>query len=129
MKTDSIKRVSEWAQLYHRPEHKTAIQGNKPHLFAIVTKVNYLTAKLWLENIYNKVNGKNGFVNVPKDNPNWIVMSRKFRREKEIEIKTSLNEMNYNTIPHTTVRRKDVSIKFYDDKGKFLGERPEKTVF
>ncbi len=86
MKQDSITHIRKWAAVYHRPQYKTAILAENNRDFYIVTRVNYMTAKLWLENIYNKVNGKEGFVEMPKDKPNWLCMIRKFRREKEVLI-------------------------------------------
>lgn len=80
----NIDHVKKWAAVYHRPQYKTAILAENNRDFYIVTRVNYMTSKLWLENIYNKVNGKEGFVEMPKDKPNWLCMIRNFRREKEL---------------------------------------------
>lgn len=82
----SIEHIKRWAAVYHRPQYKTAILAENNRDFYIVTRVNYMTAKLWLENIYNKVNGKGEFVGIPTDKPNWLCMIRKFRREKELLI-------------------------------------------
>ena len=89
MKQDSITHIRKWAAVYHRPQYKTAILAENKRDFYIVTRVNYMTSKLWLENIYNQVNGKDGFVDIPKDKPNWLCMIRKFRREKETLILTN----------------------------------------
>lgn len=83
MKADSIIHIRKWAAIYHRPQFKTAILAENKRDYYIVTRVNYLTAQLWLNNVYSKVNGKDGFIELPKDKPNWLCMIRKFRREKE----------------------------------------------
>ena len=86
MKKDGLQHIRDWANVYHRPQYKTAIIGEKPYLYHIVTRVNYLTSKLWLENVYNNVNGKKGFTDIPKEKPNWLCMIRQFRREQDIKI-------------------------------------------
>lgn len=89
MKQDGLQHIKDWAKVYHYPQYKTAIKSINTSYngYHIVTRVNCLTAKLWLENIYNKVNGQKDFVSIPKDKPNWLCMIRQFRREKEIQIK------------------------------------------
>ncbi len=72
-------------------QYKTTLEGSEPHLYLVVTRVNYLTACLWLEQ-RNKIvsNGKSGnykgFVDLPAK-PNWLVMTASFRREENERLK------------------------------------------
>lgn len=79
-----IKMAKDWVEVYHRDKFKTAIIGREiPHTYDVVTKVNYLTASLWLKVRNEKVNdGRKGFVQLP-DKPNWLVMVRNFRRKQD----------------------------------------------
>ncbi len=86
----NLELVKNWAKVQYGTDYKTAILGSESHLHLIVTRVNRITAKLWLDNIYSKLMGSSGFPDVPKDKPNWLIMNRSFRREKDKEIK-SLN--------------------------------------
>lgn len=83
-----IQHIKDWAAIYHYGHYKTAIIGDIPHTFQIVTRVNYLTASLWLKWRNAQVNdGRKGFVLLPTDKPNWLVMVRTFRRMQEKKIK------------------------------------------
>lgn len=72
-------------------EYKTAIIGSKPYLYLVVTKVNFLTASLWLnkrnELVKNNSGGNHkGFIELP-NKPNWLVMTASFRREETERLK------------------------------------------
>lgn len=77
----------DWVEVYHRDKYKTAIPDENPIFYHVVTKVNYLTACLWLQYRNAKVNdGRKGFVQLP-DKPNWLVMVRNFRRMQDKKMK------------------------------------------
>lgn len=59
-------------------EYKTAIQGSEPHLHLVATRVNYLTASLWLNEVKKLKTNKTE--QLPQK-PNWLVMVKSFRRE------------------------------------------------
>lgn len=92
-----IKMAKDWVEVYHREKYKTAIvyldRNENGEIivdklfYQIVTKVNYLTACLWLEWRNKQVNdARKGFVQLP-NKPNWLVMVRNFRRMQERKIK------------------------------------------
>lgn len=82
-----IQLVKDWARAYHYPMYKTAIAHERP-LFSIVTRVNYHTAFLWMKYRNAKVNdNRKGFVELPDDKPNWLVMIRNFRRMQDRKIR------------------------------------------
>lgn len=81
-----IQHIKDWAEVYYYPMYKTAIL-EEPPLYSIVTRVNYLTASLWLKYRNDKVNDKRkGFVYLP-DKPNWLVMVGNFRRMQDKKMK------------------------------------------
>jgi len=80
-----IKNAKAWVDIYHRDKYKTAIQGSEHNLYMIVTRVNHLTASLWLD-YRNKLVNKNKDFMTLKDKPNWLVMCRNFRRRQDEEI-------------------------------------------
>lgn len=79
-----IANPKAFVEVWYRDKYKTAVYlPETPHLFRIITRVNYLTAQLWLEWRNKQVNdGRKGFVILP-DKPNWLVMNRYFRRRQE----------------------------------------------
>lgn len=82
-----IQHIIDWVKVYYYPNYKTAIL-EEPPLYKIVTRVNYLTACLWMKWRNDQVNdGRKGFVQLPTDKPNWLVMTRNFRRRQEKLIK------------------------------------------
>lgn len=90
-KRDREKHIEinkQWAAVYYYPLYKTAIVGDIPHTYQVVTRVNYLTAQLWLVYRNSKVvNGSKGFVKLPDAKPNWLVMVGGFRRMQDRKIK------------------------------------------
>jgi hypothetical protein len=67
-------------------EYKTAIRGSADHFYLVVTRVNYLTAQLWLDRRHKIITGiTKGFTELPKK-PHWLVMNRHFRREEDKRI-------------------------------------------
>lgn len=84
----SIQSVKDWARVFHYPAYRTAILGEMPHTFRVVTRVNYSTSCLWLQWRNQQVkNGSKGIVQLPTDKPNWLVMNRYFKRKQERRIK------------------------------------------
>lgn len=97
----NIQNIKDWARVYYYPLYRTAILGEKPYLYIIVTRVNYLTACLWLEHRNKKVNdGQKSFVKLP-NKPNWLVMVRNFRRmqDKKMKVLDYLKERKNRNIP------------------------------
>lgn len=89
----NIQHIKDWASVYYYGQYKTAILWEKP-LYSVVTRVNYLTALLWLEWRNKQVNdGRKGFVVLP-NKPNWLVMVRTFRRmqDKKMRVLEYLKE-------------------------------------
>lgn len=88
MRKDSEKRIEhikEWAKVFYANDkkYKTAICAEEHNMYHIVTRVNYLTSCLWLQWRNEKVNDRRkGFVELPNDKPNWLVMNRGFRRKQ-----------------------------------------------
>lgn len=81
-----IQHIKDWVAVYHYGQYKTAIL-EEPPLYSVVTRVNYLTACLWLQYRNAKVNdGRKGFVELP-NKPNWLVMVRNFRRMQDKKMK------------------------------------------
>jgi hypothetical protein len=72
------KQLKKSIQLIHSKngDYKTVISGSEKHLYLVVTRVNYLTACLWL----NEVKKEKTKIELPAK-PNWLVMNRSFRRE------------------------------------------------
>lgn len=85
---DGLGSVRGWADVNHRGEYKTAITGEIPYTHKIVTRVNFLTAYLWLEHFKSKW-GKNniGEFELTKK-PNWIIMYKRYRRECDLKLKS-----------------------------------------
>jgi hypothetical protein len=86
MITEQLKKS---VQMIHSKnyEYKTAIKGSKPHLYLVVTRVNYITAQLWLNNRHKVVKmPQKGFIELPTK-PNWLVMAKSFRRDEDQRIK------------------------------------------
>lgn len=84
-----IENPKAWVEVYHKDKYKTASfhQDEEPYFYFIHTRVNYLTASLWLHYRNSKVNdGRKGFVVLP-DKPNWLVMVRGFRRMQDKKMK------------------------------------------
>ena len=91
-----IENSKAWVEVYHRDKYKTAAfhPDEEPYFYFIHTRVNYLTATLWLKVRNGKVNdGRKGFVQLP-DKPNWLVMVRNFRRKQDrmVKVMEYLNE-------------------------------------
>lgn len=80
----SLENARAFVEVYYRDKYKTAVDiPEEPHLFRIITRVNYLTSCLWLEWRNKQVNdGRKYFVHLP-DKPNWLVMNRNFKRRQE----------------------------------------------
>lgn len=76
---------------YHGDKYKTAISSDKPYLYMVVTRVNRMTAQLWLEDRNRKVKGKSGWCELPK--VNWLVMIANFRRDEDERIKEEINAL------------------------------------
>ena len=103
-----LLNVKAWASVYHRPAYKTAIPEGDIY-FYIVTRVNYLTASLWMQYRNAKVNDRRkGFVELPVDKPNWLVMTRNFRRmqDKKMRVLDYLEERK-NRVTAAGCSRKD----------------------
>lgn len=82
-----IQDQKNWVEIYHRDKYKTAIPDQNPILYHVVTRVNYITSCLWLKWRNELVNdGRKGFVVLP-DKPNWLVMTRNFKRRQDRMIK------------------------------------------
>ena len=72
-------------------DYKTIIRGSSDHLYLVVTRVNFMTASLWLERrnkiVDNGLGGNHkGFIELSKK-PNWLVMTKSFRADENIRIK------------------------------------------
>ena len=87
MKPD-LTLTKKWAAAYHAPQYKTAIHGEQDYLYHVVTRVNHHTAAIWLAYQKSATKGKKGFIELP-DKPNWMVMTKSFRREQDKLLKQS----------------------------------------
>lgn len=81
-----IELAKGWVEVYHADKFKTAIPDPNPIFYNIVTRVNYLTSCLWLEYMKQRWNTKQKGVALP-DKPNWLVMTRKFKRAHDLNRK------------------------------------------
>lgn len=79
-----IENAKLFIETWYRDSYKTAVYlPETPHLFRVITRVNYITSCLWLEWRNKQVNdGRKGFVILP-NKPNWLVMNRYFKRRQE----------------------------------------------
>ena len=76
-----VETPANWAKINYYGNYKTAIIGSELYLHFVVTRVNYLTATLWLDWRASKIKGHDGFLALPSK-PNWLVMLKKFREEE-----------------------------------------------
>ena len=82
-----LTNVRGWCDVYYRGEYKTAIHSElSPYYFKTVTRVNYLTATLWLQIRNAKTKGRKGFMEL-SNKPNWLVMAKMFRRQQDVKMK------------------------------------------
>lgn len=98
-----IWMAKAWVEVYHRNNFRTAIIGHELYpSYYIVTRVNYLTAGLWLEWRNKKVNdGRKHFIVLPnKANLHWLIMVGNFRRKQDrmIKVMEYLEERKKRTI-------------------------------
>lgn len=69
--------------MHSKSDQYKTILITSPHLYLVVTRVNYLTAKLWIE-------WRNSVVKEDKQNPesplrrtiSWLTMNKHYRREE-----------------------------------------------
>jgi hypothetical protein len=81
-----IKHIKEWARIFYANDkkYKTAICAEEHNMYYVVTRVNYLTSCFWMKWRNEKVNDRRkGFVELPTDKPNWLIMNRNFKRKQE----------------------------------------------
>lgn len=79
-----VKDIKGGVEIWNRPNHKTAIDatGQPYNAYYVVTKQTYITACLWLDHRNKTVGGKKGFIELPAK-PNWLVLTRSFRRDQD----------------------------------------------
>lgn len=91
---------------YHNATCKTAISGSANNLYMVVTRVNRITAELWL-NHRNKIikeycdqtgmqESHCGFCAMNK--VNWLTMVSNWRRDEDIRIKKEIIDRETNNI-------------------------------
>lgn len=80
----NIVNQKAFIEVWWRDKYKTAVGlPEAPGYFLPITRVNYLTSCLWLDWRNKQVNdGRKHFVHLP-DKPNWLVMTRNFKRRQE----------------------------------------------
>lgn len=75
------KCLKKHIQVYHEKSgnYKTTLIV-APHLYRVVTRVNFLTVKLWMEHVNAEI--KTRKLNVPViDKVNWMVLNKGYRRD------------------------------------------------
>lgn len=82
---ESIEPIKQWARIYYGDLYKSAIKHESGKGYRIVTRVNHLTALLWLRHRNDIVNKRAGWIELPKCN--WLVMIRNFRRQEDEKLK------------------------------------------
>lgn len=86
---EDLKQLKRHIELVHsKNEHNNykTILVTAPHLYIVVTRVNYSTAKLWIEwrNSIVKENAK--YESPIKRKITWLTMNRQWRLEQSKEI-------------------------------------------